>query len=441
MTSLNETSDKPISFTSQVQTERLAATALFCTTFLYIWVSLTPFPDLTYSVKGAAASIGSNAINQVVVVALVTTLVGYALATRSAAMVLRPRTVLFVLFVWMFLVSVPAPDPGFAVRRLVMAFIVCVAASIFLTLPKDEQHFARMVAACSGIILALCYLGVMLFPRYAVHQFTDELEPMLEGDWRGLFAHKNTAGAAMVIIVFLGFYVGRALGVLYGLPIVLLAVLFLILSGSKTSAALLPVTMAVAFVLVRVPYIRLLTSAGTLATLGFFTIGSALSERVAGMVSAVGIDATFTRRAEIWILALEHIPKRLWTGYGYQSFWRNADLMHSFREEFNWAVTAADAHNGYLDILLMAGVPGLIAAAILLLFLPVRYIARAERNGGERRLTELFVRIWFFGMLVACLESILFATNGALWFMMLIAIFGLRLQAKAILRRTRTHPP
>lgn len=320
-----------------------------------------------------------------------------------------------------------------------MAFIVCVAASIFLTLPKDEQHFARMVGACAAVVLALCYIGVMVVPRYAVHQFTDELEPMLEGDWRGLFSHKNTAGAAMVIIVFLGLYVSRALGVLYGLPIVLFALLFLFLSGSKTSAALLPVTMAVAFLLVRVPYIRLLTAFGTLATLCFFTIGSAVSERVAGMVSAVGVDATFTRRTEVWNLALEHIPKRLWTGYGYQSFWRNTDLMHGFREEFSWAVAAVNAHNGYLDILLTAGIPGMVLAAILLLFLPVRYIALAAKKGSERRLTELFTRIWLFGMLAACLESILLATNGALWFMMLIAVFGLRLQARAHLKERPPH--
>ena len=34
-------------------------------------------------------------------------------------------------------------------------------------------------------------------------------------------------------------------------------------------------------------------------------------------------------------------------------------------------------------------------------------------------------------MLVACLESTLLATTGALWFSMLMAIFGLRLQARA----------
>jgi len=429
------------SFIPGAQLERLAASVLFCVTFLYIWVSVSPFPDLTFNVKDPAANVGSNVFNQALVIVIVAGLIGYVLAARSAGLILRPRTVLFVLFVWMLIVSVPASDPGFALRRLAMAFLICLAASVFLTLPRDERHFAAMVAGCSGIVLVLCYLGVLLFPRYAVHQFTDELEPLLEGDWRGLFNHKNTAGAAMVVLVFLGLYVNRTLGAIYGVPIVAGAAVFLLFSGSKTSAALLPLTLGLAFIVVRLRYLRLITAFGAIATLCFFTIGSAMSERIAGMVSAVGVDATFTKRAEVWRLALEHIPRRLWTGHGYHSFWRNAELMHGFREEHSWAVAAVDAHNGYLDILLTGGVPGSILAAILLLYLPVRYIARAEKLGSERRLTELFARIWLFGMLAACLESILFSTNSVLWFNMLIAVFGLRLQAQARLRPAAGGPP
>lgn len=152
------------------------------------------------------------------------------------------------------------------------------------------------------------------------------------------------------------------------------------------------------------------------------------------LTARVGIDATFTRRTEIWQIALDHIGKRPWTGYGYQSFWRSADLMYGHREELNWAVNAADGHNGYLDLLLTAGIPGFALALAFLLVLPAFYVGRAEKHGAERRLTELFNRIWVFGMLVACLESTLLATTGALWFSILMAVFGLRLQAKARLR-------
>ncbi len=434
MSSLDSPARPVRAFLVDVPTERLAATALFVVTFLYTWISLSPFPDLTFADREAAAAAASNVVNRIVVVALIATLVGYALAGRARGVIVRPRIVVFLLFAWLVIVSMPSPDPGFALRRLLMAFLICTAAGIVLTLPKDERHFAQMIALCCGVVLALCWFGALLFPRYAIHQFTDELEPMLEGDWRGLFAHKNTAGAAMVIILFFGLYVTRALNLIAGLAIIAAAGLFLLLTGSKTSIGLFPLSLLVAFLVVRVPYVRLLTLVGTLAAVSFFTIGSAVSERIAGLVASVGIDATFTRRTEIWQIALEHIEKRPWTGYGYQSFWRSADLMYGHREELNWAVNAADGHNGYLDLLLTAGIPGFALALVFLLVLPAFYVGRAEKHGAERRLTELFTRIWVFGMLVACLESTLLATTGALWFSMLMAIFGLRLQARARLR-------
>ena len=184
-----------------------AATTLFCGTFLYIWVSFRPFPDLTFMDQAAASGVASNRANQIAALAMLSLLVGYVLACGRHSLILRPRILLFLIFAWLLAVSLPSPDPLFAVRRLAMAAIVCTAASVMLILPRDERHFAAMLAACTGIVLALCYVGVILFSRYAVHQFTDELEPLLEGDWRGLYSHKNTAGTVMVVAVLFGLYV------------------------------------------------------------------------------------------------------------------------------------------------------------------------------------------------------------------------------------------
>lgn len=413
----------------------VAATVLFCATFLYIWVSFSPFPDLTHMDQAAAPGVASNRANQIAALVLLSLLVGYVLAFGRHSLILRPRVLLFLIFAWLLVVSLPSPEPLFAIRRLAMAAIVCTAASVMLILPRDERHFAAMLAACTAIVLALCYVGVILYSRYAVHQFTDELEPLLEGDWRGLYSHKNTAGTVMVVAVLFGLYVTRVLGPLVGLPIVLLACTFLLFTGSKTSAAMLPATLAIAFLVVRLRYARAFIVVASLAGVWTLTIGSAVSARIAGFVKSLGVDPTFTLRTEVWSLALEHIPKSPWRGYGYQSFWRNADLMHGFREEFSWAVNAVNAHNSYLDLLLTAGIPGTLLLMVFLIALPLRYIGQAERNGAARRLTELFTRVWIFGLLAGCLESILFDTIGVVWFSVLMAIFGLRLQARAHLRQ------
>ncbi|CEJ11592.1 O-Antigen ligase [bacterium YEK0313] len=414
--------------------DRLIAAVLFLATFLYFWVSLTPFPDLSAGNENSAASAGSNLLNQVAAIGLIVSLAAFAYRQPNTAMVLQPRLVLAGLLGWYVLVSLPTPDPLFALRRLAMATIVVVAASIFLTLPRSERHFGKLLGIGLFIVLGLCYFGAIFMPRLAIHQATDAVEPMLDGDWRGLFNHKNAAGSAMVISMFCGFFVYRTWSAVAGILILVLSLIFLVNTGSKTSVGMVPAVMLVAFLLQKVAFLRPALVIGGIATINTFTIGSALSEQISGIVKSLGIDPTFTARTDLWQLAVESIMARPVTGYGYQSFWRSEALLHGFREEDTWATMANDAHNGYLDLLLTVGIPGFVLAMLFLVLLPLRYIDKAEQRGNRPALTVLFTRIWLFVLFTACLESIFFATGDAVWFMLLVSIFGLRLQAFARLR-------
>ncbi len=109
MSSLDSPARPVGAFLLDVPTERLAATALFVVTFLYTWISLSPFPDLTFADREAAAAAASNVVNRIVVVALIATLVGYALAGRARGVIVRPRIVVFLLFSWLVIVSMPSP--------------------------------------------------------------------------------------------------------------------------------------------------------------------------------------------------------------------------------------------------------------------------------------------------------------------------------------------
>jgi O-antigen ligase len=70
-------------------------------------------------------------------------------------------------------------------------------------------------------------------------------------------------------------------------------------------------------------------------------------------------------------------------------------------------------------------------AVIWLVVLPVGYARRALAGSNDMALTRLFLRIWLFSLFLACLESPFFGNSGPIWFTMLIAVFGLRLQANA----------
>jgi O-antigen ligase len=71
---------------------------------------------------------------------------------------------------------------------------------------------------------------------------------------------------------------------------------------------------------------------------------------------------------------------------------------------------------------------------------PITQISQAMASGNDTALTRLFLRIWLFGVFNACVESIFFARGSVLWFVFMVAVFGLQLQAKARLVPSSTIP-
>jgi O-antigen ligase len=97
-------------------------------------------------------------------------------------------------------------------------------------------------------------------------------------------------------------------------------------------------------------------------------------------------------------------------------------------ENVTWATAAADAHNAYLNMAITTGIPGLALVILLVVVLPLIDYQKGADDDASRALSTLFMRIWLFGVYVSCFESIIFPQGGRLetWFVMLVAIFGLR---------------
>ena len=53
----------------------------------------------------------------------------------------------------------------------------------------------RWFGIAALVLLAVCYLGILLAPKLSIHLATDMQEPGLAGNWRGSFGHKNVASA------------------------------------------------------------------------------------------------------------------------------------------------------------------------------------------------------------------------------------------------------
>ncbi|MNV68291.1 O-Antigen ligase [compost metagenome] len=150
-------------------------------------------------------------------------------------------------------------------------------------------------------------------------------------------------------------------------------------------------------------------------------------------ITELGIDATFTNRADIWRFAFGALAEQPVTGYGFKAFWQTEELVHSGGAIETWAVAAANGHNSYLDIALMTGFPGLLLTVLWILVLPLRNIARMAATEQHSHLTRLFTRVWLYTIFNAGLESLFYEGGNLLWFTFLFSLYGLHLQARAVL--------
>jgi len=77
------------------------------------------------------------------------------------------------------------------------------------------------------------------------------------------------------------------------------------------------------------------------------------------------------------------------------------------------------------------GLVGLVLASMWIIFQPLADFRRGRMLGADPALTVLFLQIWVFELYLSGFESALFATRNAVWFMMVVAIVGMRFQSIA----------
>ncbi len=400
------------------------AGVVFSVAFLYCWISIYPFASLAAPAPGGIA-----AINQIVGFLLALGLVAYALAKGVFEMVLRPRFLIALILLWFAIACVVGTDSVTTLRRLLFSGLILSSAALVLFVPRSREQFTRLIGFVAFAILFLSYAGVVLLPSRAIHQAYDLTEPALMGDWRGVFLHKNIAASAMGLIAFFGLYLMRSGAPRRGGAVVVLALIFLWMSNGKTALGMFPVAFVLSFIIERRPRWGSFLFFVFLAAVTVVTLGSALSPVLRHFVASLGVDATFTGRTDIWQLALSAVGQAPLFGYGFDNFWGNEALLRAHFVHETWAMGAAHAHNGYLEILLDGGAPALVLVLIWLLFLPMRDIRLAVERGADPALTGLFIHIWTYGMLSSMLESDFFTGTGPVWFSLTLAVFGLRQQA------------
>lgn len=405
--------------------------AAFLAIFFLFWITPTPFADLRDPDVLLPKESGSP-VDQACVLA-VFAISAWVLATRRQVAVLVFSPALACVLAWQVVSVVTSTHADLSIRRFALSLFALVIAAALPLAPRDGAQFDRLLAGAAIAVLAIAYAGVLFWPEVSIHNLAEVLELDNAGAWRGHFEHKNIAGSAMVLLVIYGCYVASRLGVLVGAPIVLLAAVFLSRSDNKTSIALV----AFAFVLAELTRrarslpVQACLTIGPVAAMVLFTVGSVLFQPVGALVQAVASDPTFTHRTMIWRFALDNLASHPVFGYGFAAFWSTSSLVNGGGAMETAAVNAGHAHDGYLNVALSMGVPGTVLTCVWLLWQPLKDFHASQAGPNDAALGLMHLRAWIFLMLYACLESPFFAARGPIWFSLLVAVFGLRLHARA----------
>jgi exopolysaccharide production protein ExoQ len=323
----------------------------------------------------------------------------------------------------------------------------------------------RLLATAFYLIIIACFLAVLLYPEIAI--MTGEHQ----GLWQGVFVHKNLLGRTIAlgsIAFFLLAAKHPAKSYLYW-PGFWLALVLLLMSCSKatllsyivlftTVAAYLAANRHYTLSLVALLSVSI-ASASLVSTVMFRVLPPVVfSQLVAGPAhTARGWDATLdaiiaaapdsanvelawpaghgsdpastatatpsragarpllsgTGRKALWARVWQMVQLRPWLGYGYGGFWPRQDgPAAAIRQDLGaWA---RSAHNGFLDLLLDLGWPGLMlfVAAYSTAFFRA---AAGLLHGPLDPLKLYFPMVLAYVFLINLGESELLAPNYLFW--------------------------
>jgi O-antigen ligase len=402
------------------------ATAIAALLFTVVLVSFRPFQP-----AGAEmTSDGGDIVNQLGFGSLgaisIFSLLAFA-DPRVVRSLLSPSWLLMLAF---FMLSMAmATDPPSAIRAASFTLIGILTMATILALPRDAEAFSKVIIFTTVVVMGLSYIGLIVFPDEALHT-TDSLEPEHAGLWRGVFTHKNIAGPVMACFSFAGLYLYRRGQRLWGATILCAAMIFMLHTGSKTTAGLVPFSILIV-VLPSLIGLRLGTPilfALAIIAMAIGTLGTVFLPPVKHLAAIHFPDLTYTGRTTLWEFAGEMLAKRPWTGYGYESFWGTPLLLNQ-EQPFDraWDIrTIVHGHNGYLDIAVLMGIPALCVAVYTFLIAPLRDYMRIPLRKENIYLGDFFMMVVLFAALNAFLESFFFHRADPVWLLFVFGMFGLR---------------
>jgi O-antigen ligase len=416
---------------------RVGVEALFVGLILLCVVGIDPFGGGSDRTGLDHARASGSALRQALHLMFFSGTLALALRHRVRLGTLLPPLWTLLFLAWCLISVSWALVPGVSVRRLALMAIVLLSVQAQVVLIGPERALTLLTRVLIGVLL----INLVSIPLIEQARHLPGEDLGLDGDWRGVFLHKNQAGAVTAITTLL--LLSRLRSSIWALPaaLLLLSALFLLMTNSKTAIGLTLISAPVAVLFAVTRGSRLGRSLFLGVTIWAIGFALALIAHMSGPIADLFRDPTaFTGRMALWDSLWDLIRRDPVFGAGYGSFWNlGADSpISGLVHPDHWTARTGQGHNGYLDLLLTVGAPGLLLAVIAFLAPPLVAIGPLARVGSPLAPLLLGLLLLFAG--ANLMESFLAQGDTGFWVLFLtITLIGTR-SAKLVAGVDRSAP-
>jgi O-antigen ligase len=314
--------------------------------------------------------------------------------------------------------------PGAALTAALRVIALCIAMSVCITRLGAERAW-RVFGWFLASLVFFNYISLFISP-YSMHTAQD-WDYRIIGAWRGLHEHKNIAAPIMFFAAFYWMDEYFCRGGMWRIAISALSLGFVVGTGSKTTLAL---SLCLLISLFLIYHSRRHSREIKTIVLLFFVIAimaiSVLLTDKDVTAFLLGDGSGFSGRSVLWQMVLANASVAPLTGFGFNSFWRVGVDGPTYDYAVGWFAASYSGHNGYLDLLVTLGYPGLIFALGGLIVWPmldfVRWGALVDPACRKAAIGL------GFGALHNLLESSFMVASSEAFVLWLIAAFSLRLR-------------
>jgi O-antigen ligase len=392
---------------------------------LLIFVGLDAFspPPLVSQFGGVNATSRGDTLRQILYLSVFGLALLGAVQRHGASALRAIPLVMGLLLCWCLLSASWAEEPGIALRRAGLEVILVLS----LLFSIDTIGAQRAFLLWRWVLAAVLLVNFLSIPLIAVaRHLPGEVDPALVGNWRGLYGHKNIAGAVSAITALLFLFTQNGRRNWLGIAIALASLGFLVMTRSKSSLGFL-IPALVAGLVYRFGWRDSLSRAILTALAVLLISGLALLAVLdADTIAHVLEDpAEFTGRSAIWAAELRYIHDHPIFGAGFGSF---ADTggrspLHDYIGG-SWVEAVSHGHNGYLQMLVTIGGVGFGLAMMVLIVQPLMAFWKLNWQGDSFR--PLLFALFVFLILHNVMESDFLEGDGVTWAAFLLMLGALR---------------